>query len=192
MAKSFTEFERENIIVNLIAECEKSWAILGYKKTNIDELCSKVGISKGAFYLFFESKEALFCNVLDNLQKRLILLIEDTMFNAPNKSDICQMLKQVYLEYDKTNILSQRTSSDFTTFLNKAPQDWKERSQMIGNDFIANTLFSANVELKVEKEKAIGIFNALISILTSKEVIGYDHFEVFCILLDSVIGKIYK
>ena len=44
---------------------------------------------------------------------------------------------------------------------------------------MAKTLFSVNAELKVEREKAIGIFNALIAILASKDVIDYDHFEVF-------------
>ena len=61
MARSFSEREKENIRKSLIDICKQSWTQYGYKKTSVDEMCKQVGISKGAFYLFFESKEALFC-----------------------------------------------------------------------------------------------------------------------------------
>lgn len=192
MARSFSEAEKDNIREKLLIECEKSWTIYGYKKTNIDELCTKAGISKGAFYLFFDSKELLFCNVLDNIQDRLKMLIEETLSKAPTKEDICNMLKQIYLEYDKTNILTQRNSPEFTVFLNKAPEEWKERSQIINDDFVLETVFNSNLKLKLDRKKAMGIFNALLSIVTTKETIGYDHFEVFCTLLDNIIDKIYE
>ncbi len=192
MARSFTEAEKDNIRKKLIDECEKSWAAFGYKKTNIDVLCSKAGISKGAFYLFYDSKELLFCDVLDNIQERHRALLEETLSKSPDKADICQMIKQMYLEYDKTNILTQRSSSDFVNFLNRAPAEWKEKSKIVNDDFVSNTLFSANLKLKMNKEKAIGIFNALLAIVTNKNLLGYDHFEIFCTLLDNIINEIYE
>lgn len=192
MARSFTETEKDNIRKKLIDECEKSWAAFGYKKTNIDVLCSKAGISKGAFYLFYNSKEQLFCDVLDNIQERHRALLEETLSKSPDKADICQMIKQMYLEYDKTNILTQRSSSDFANFLNRAPVEWKEKSKIVNDDFISNTIFSANLKLKMNKEKAIGIFNALLAIVTNKNLLGYDHFEIFCTLLDNIINEIYE
>lgn len=191
MARSFSEAEKDNIRDKLINECEKSWMIIGYKKTKIDELCSKVGISKGAFYTFFDSKEHLFCRVLDIFQERHKAL-EETLPTFPVKEDICHMLKQLYLEYDKTNILTQRNSPDFISFLNRAPEEWIEKSRKISENFITDNIFNSNLKLKMSKEKAIGIFNALLSILTSKDILGYDHFEVFCTLLESVINEIYE
>ena len=64
MARGFTERERENIKRNLLKVGKESWTRYGCKKTSVDELCRQAGISKGAFYLFFESKEALFCEIL--------------------------------------------------------------------------------------------------------------------------------
>ena len=55
MARSFTEREKENIKKGLQDACKRSWTQYGYKKTSVDELCREAGISKGAFYLFFES-----------------------------------------------------------------------------------------------------------------------------------------
>lgn len=192
MARSFTEAEKDNICKKLISECEKSWAAFGYKKTSIDELCTKVGISKGAFYLFFDSKELLFCSVLDGIQERLIVLTQETLSKTPTKADICQMLKQIYLEYDKTNILTQRNTQDFANFMNRVSEEWKEKSKILNDDFTVNTIFSTNLNLKMSNEKATGIFNALLSILTNKDTIGYDHYEIFCTLLDSVINEIYE
>ncbi len=60
MARSFTEREKENIKRSLQETCKRSWTQSGYKKTSVDDLCRQAGISKGAFYLFYESKEALF------------------------------------------------------------------------------------------------------------------------------------
>ncbi len=57
MARAFTEQEKQNIRSKLLAECRKSWAKYGYKKTSIDELCAQVGISKGAFYLFLNRRK---------------------------------------------------------------------------------------------------------------------------------------
>lgn len=60
MARSFSEREKENIRKSLMDICKQNWTQYGYKKTSVDEICKQAGISKGAFYLFFESKEALF------------------------------------------------------------------------------------------------------------------------------------
>ena len=192
MARGFTEVERANIRDRLVGECEKSWAVLGYRKTNLDELCDRAGISKGAFYFFYDSKELLFCDVLDIIQERLIKMIEETFSAMPGKDAVCEMLKRLYLEYDKTNILTQRNSSDFVNFLNRAPDEWKAKSRAIGENFLADTIFGPSLKLKMDKKKAGGILNALLAIVTAKDTIGYDHYEVFCTLLDSVIDEIYE
>lgn len=191
MARSFSETEKDDIRKKLMNECEKSWTTIGYKNTKIDELCSKVGISKGAFYAFFDSKEHLFCRVFDVFQERHKAL-EETLPALPVKEDICQMLKQLYLEYDKTKVLTQHNSPDFISFLNRAPKEWIEKSQKISENFMANNIFNSNLKLKMSKEKTIGIFNALLAIVTSKDLLHYDHYEVFCTLLDSIIGEIYE
>jgi len=191
MPRGFTEAEKNNIREQLMSECEKSWAALGYKKTNIDELCTKVGISKGAFYLFFNSKEHLFCEVSDVIQERQDSIIK-TVPEFPVKEDICRMLKLLYLDYDKTDLLKQVNTPDFHSFLNRAPEEWKERYKQVSNNSIINTVLNPNLKLKISNEKAIGIFNALLAIVTTQDLLGYDHYEIFCTLLDSVINEIYE
>lgn len=38
----------------------------GYNKASVDDICTEAGVSKGAFYHHFESKQALFLALLDN------------------------------------------------------------------------------------------------------------------------------
>ena len=57
MPKGFTDDEKKIITKKLIEECKYSWQRYGYKKTSVDELCKNAGISKGAFYIFFKTKE---------------------------------------------------------------------------------------------------------------------------------------
>ncbi|MDR1429107.1 MAG: TetR/AcrR family transcriptional regulator, partial [Spirochaetaceae bacterium] len=67
MAKAFSEQERNIINEKLRAACEECWNLYGYQKTNIRDLCSRCGISPGAFYLFYESKELLFVETAERV-----------------------------------------------------------------------------------------------------------------------------
>ena len=79
MPRCFTEREKKNIRRRLQEACKQSWTQYGYKKTSVDELCKQAGISKGAFYLFFESKEALFCEVLCCVQEQICNAASEVM-----------------------------------------------------------------------------------------------------------------
>src|SRR5258708_34532533 len=70
MPKGFTEREKELIRARLIKEGYKQFSAHGLKKTSIEELAAAVKISKGAFYLFYESKEALFMDVAEEAEER--------------------------------------------------------------------------------------------------------------------------
>ena len=50
-------FDKKKVTSELVKIAGASWDT---KKTNIEDLCAKAGISKGAFYLFYASKEELF------------------------------------------------------------------------------------------------------------------------------------
>ncbi len=60
MARPFSEAERTTIRHRLMQEGLKRFQRGGIRSMRIDELCRDVGISKGSFYAFFPSKEALF------------------------------------------------------------------------------------------------------------------------------------
>lgn len=69
MPKIYTQEEKENIRRDLIRNAELCLARYGVKKTTVDELCHLANIPKGTFYLFYESKEHLFLDVLKNFEQ---------------------------------------------------------------------------------------------------------------------------
>lgn len=123
MARSFTEREKENIKRGLQDVCKQSWTQYGYKKTSVDELCKQVGISKGAFYLFFESKEALFCEVLCSVQEQICNAASEVIEKHRDKYGVAEALKLIYREYDKNNFLYDSDSTDFTILMNKLSEE---------------------------------------------------------------------
>ena len=118
-----TEIEKKNKRKRLISECEINWSKYGYKKTNIDELCSKSGIAKGSFYTFFDSKEKLFFEVLNGIQNRLISSVDEILSNMPPKEGFAKALKMLYRLYDKNPFLYSPTNTDYITLLNKIPKE---------------------------------------------------------------------
>ena len=57
---AFTDYETEQLRRALLKETRHCAVTLGMKKTSVDQLTKAVGIAKGSFYKFYESKEMLF------------------------------------------------------------------------------------------------------------------------------------
>src|SRR5215208_3064924 len=68
MPKGFSDREKELIRTNLLEKGKIYFGTYGLKKTNVEDLTSAVGISKGAFYLFYNSKEELFFELLEQFE----------------------------------------------------------------------------------------------------------------------------
>ena len=62
---AFTDEQNEQIRNDLIRAARRCGITIGMRKTSVEQLTEAVGISKGSFYKFFESKELLFFAVLE-------------------------------------------------------------------------------------------------------------------------------
>ena len=127
MPRGFTESEKEKIREKLIGACQKRWSRYGYKKTSVEELCRKAGISKGAFYLFFESKEALFCEALCRMQEEIRDGASRIIDERPDHFGVSEAVKFVYRAYDENNFLRDSDSADFAALMDKLPEAQRRR-----------------------------------------------------------------
>ena len=81
MPKHFSDSERKKITDQLLKAGFDQFTKLGLRSVRVDDLCSAVGIAKGSFYLFFDSKEDLFMAVAetrDSLYRQKITEMADT------------------------------------------------------------------------------------------------------------------
>ena len=72
---AFTDEQNEQIRKDLIREARRCGITIGMRKTSVEQLTNSVGISKGSFYKFFDSKELLFFAVLEDRVKMRLSFI---------------------------------------------------------------------------------------------------------------------
>ncbi len=66
----------EETRARILESAIKFFSTNGYNKASVDNICADAGISKGAFYHHFESKQALFLALLDGWLKTIDNAIE--------------------------------------------------------------------------------------------------------------------
>lgn len=69
MPVPFTEKEKTEIRNSLMEAGLRMFSGAGLSKTSVENLASSAGIAKGSFYLFFESKEELYYEILIEEEK---------------------------------------------------------------------------------------------------------------------------
>lgn len=125
MPKGFTEQEKELIRKRLIEQGYKQFSAYGLKKTNIEELAAAAKISKGAFYLFYDSKEALFMDAVELAEKRYrqeILAMVDRPGASP-RARLYAIFRQSFTALRSMPILKFVTGSDFELLFRKLPAE---------------------------------------------------------------------
>lgn len=72
----------------------------GYDTTGVAEICETAGVSKGAFYYHFESKEAVFLELIDSWLKALEATLQEVTAQAETVPDglldMAGMVQQVF------------------------------------------------------------------------------------------------
>ena len=192
MARTFTEREKENIKRSLQEACKQSWTQYGYKKTSVDDLCKQVGISKGAFYLFFESKEALFCEVLYSVQEQICNAASKVIEKHKDKYGVAEALKLIYREYDRNNFLYDSDSTDFTILMNKLSEEQAKKIEESNKMSQQLFLSQAYLKFKVDADLAMSVIYSLIMNVKNKDILPHNHMETFDFMVDHLIESIYE
>lgn len=192
MPKGFTDDEKKIITKKLIEECKYSWQRYGYKKTSVDELCKNVGISKGAFYIFFKTKEELFYNTLKEVQENLYKIVEEKIAINPNKNGVADALKEIFSEYNNSSFMYDTKSVDFISFFNKLSEE--ERNDLSNKSYIgAKVMLNKSfLKLKIEEELAISVLSAMLITITQKDYMLCDPINVFDFMIDNLIDSIFE
>ena len=79
---AFTDYETEQLRKALLKETRHCAVTLGMKKTSVDQLTKAVGIAKGSFYKFYESKEMAFFAVLESIHSELYGVADHALSEA--------------------------------------------------------------------------------------------------------------
>lgn len=192
MPKGFSEKEKIVITHKLIAECKMNWQIYGYRKTSIDTLCQNIGISKGAFYIFFNSKESLFYQVIKQTQTQLYELVEQHLSKNPSKYGVAEALKEVFSEYCNSSFIYDTKNADFQAFLNKLSEEQRKELNTLSHAKAQFMLRKPFLRLKIDEEFAMSILTAMLATVSQKDNMSSNVTEVFSFMIDNLIEKIFE
>lgn len=108
MPVPFTEREKLRLRQKMLRAARRLFAQQGLKKTSLEDITSSAGIAKSTFYLFFESKEALFLEVLAEDGPVVEARLQAELDQATDARDgITRLLRGVVRELE-TNALTRR------------------------------------------------------------------------------------
>ena len=115
MAK-FTELEKEKIRKELLKVSYRFFIDKGFKSTSLEDITSSVGIAKSSFYIFFESKEMLYMELLAHEGEQIEKQVWPKVLAANDiRSAIKIYLNEMALELE-TKILTQRLVYDIEEY----------------------------------------------------------------------------
>lgn len=196
MPKAFSEHEKEIIRAQMREKGKRLFEKQGLKKTSVDELTEAVGISKGAFYLFYESKEELFLEIMEQLETEIQTAI--LHFTIAPKEDtrknVSEMLKSFLLTWDAYPLLKNFGKSDFEYLARKIPHQRIQQHLQRDNDFTSDFLMkiqSEGIAVRVSPVVVSNLIKSLFFVSLHREDLGTSAYEEsISVLADLVAGYI--
>lgn len=159
----FSDTEKENIKQKLLSEGERLFVAHGLKKVTIDELVEAASIAKATFYTFYESKEILYLDILQGIQKAIFdelnkLLNSNGAFHSKDRvRQVFGKMTELMMHYP---ILSQVDGAIADIILRKVPKE-RMQSYFQQNLDAAQSLHDHGVRFTCPVKTASTIFQAL-------------------------------
>jgi AcrR family transcriptional regulator len=167
MPKAFTEHEKELIHKRLLEQGHKQFSVYGLRKTNIEELASAAGISKGAFYLFYVSKEALFMDVVEQVEHRFrqeLFALVDLPGSSPRARLFAILHKGIRL-VKAIPLLQFLTGSDYDLLFRRLPPETLQEHLANDRVFLEELIGrcqNAGIPIRVQTEEIISLLYPLV------------------------------
>lgn len=178
MPKAFTEQEKELIRKRLLEQGHRQFSAYGLRKTNIEELAEAAGISKGAFYLFYASKEALFMDVVEQVEECLRQELF-TMIDLPGPSPRARLFAILHHAFHRVKtipLLRFLTGSDYDLLLRRVPPETFQEHVAHDRAFINELITrcqNAGIPLQVQPEEMVSLLYPLVlTVLHEDEYAG--------------------
>lgn len=196
MPKAFSDQEKETIRAQMRAKGKKLFEKHGLKKTSVDELTEAVGISKGAFYLFYESKEELFMEILESFEKEIQTTILEFVIhpNAEARKNVSSMLKSFLLKWDAYPLLKNFSKSDFDYLVRKIPAERALQHANSDEEFteqLIKKIKREGISVKASPRIVGNLIKSLFFLSLHREDMGNAAYEESMnVLIDLVAGYI--
>lgn len=198
MPRGFSDREKEMIRSELLRKGKALFEMYGPRKTNVEELTAAAGISKGAFYLFFGSKEELFFEVLQvaeaEVKQRLLSTIEQP--GAAPRQRFRDMLASTVVLWKSNPLFAQVNKNEYEHLLRKLPPE-KVQAHLQDDSVFAQKFVDhwqqAGVTIRVAPELVSELIRSLFFVsLHEKEFSAGMYTQVIDVLIDGIVQYVVQ
>ncbi len=181
MPRAFTEEERKQISQRLLEAGQKQFTAYGLKKSNVEELAAAAGISKGAFYLFYESKEALLMDLMEQAEVRyrqeVLAVVDSPGLSARDR--LYTILKTAFTLWKTFPILQLFARSDYALLSRQIPLEKLQQHLMSDQRFVQELITrcrDAGIPIVATAEQLTGFFYIILFATLHESDLGSDSF----------------
>lgn len=190
---SFTEAERHTLREALLETGYDRFTRLGLKKTSLDDLTRPVGIAKSSFYNFFESKEALYLELLSRSAPAVEAKVEAALRSSPDTARVLARFIAVVVEELETNALTRRllTHPEELQMIARrvSPEalEAKQHSLLPVRAFVERAQAEGRMVQK-DPEVVLGVIRAITLLTLHKGDIGQDIYPEVMALMTGLVA----
>ena len=196
MPKGFSAREKTLIRAQLLAKGRELFATQGIKKANVEDLTQAANISKGAFYLFFNSKEEMFFELLGQFEAEYHAnLIEAAgQPGATPRQQVKDVLTQAFTIWRTHPLFTHFNQEEYEYLARKLPEQLLQTN--IDNDarFVDQLLGqwrSQGVVIDCDPALFLGLMRALFYISLHERDVGSGIYpDVIGFFIDAIAQQI--
>jgi AcrR family transcriptional regulator len=185
MGSAFTEKEKNTIRMALKDAARQCAATIGMRKTTVDQLAESAGISKGAFYKFYETKEHLFFEILEDWHTDVYSAALETWKSHPEMSDPERTAETILVGIRSLdeNFWVGFFENDMPYLLRKIPEETLERHYHSDDVHVREFIEKTGIRLKQPLDIASAVMRGLLLLSSHRTQIGKDYPAVYRLLI---------
>lgn len=190
--KAFTEDEKKIVRSKLIEAAKKFLATTGIKKTTVEELAKAAGISKGAFYIFYESKELLFLDALEEEQAKIHKAIITNMQKYEDKKEgFVAVVSEMYRHFSTNTWMFSLMNDEYEVLLRRIPQE-RIAAHIALDDASTKRMTEVIAGMNINSELVSAIMRMLFMSTLHRNEVGPLADDAFLFMLKAVADKIFS
>lgn len=132
--RGFSDDERDRLREELVETGRDLLLQYGPEKTTVTDITEPVGIAKGTFYRFFDSKAELYIEIVRREQRAYFDRVQADLADTDTAREGLEVLFRSYLEWIEENELIQRTivEGDYDAGFRGVSSETREQLQQTG------------------------------------------------------------
>ncbi len=194
MTKAFTETEKTRLRERLLKQGRKLFTQYGLKKTSLEDLTQPLGIAKSTFYLFFESKEALYFELLIQMRHEVEERIRVASFASTDdpREGLRRFMRAVVDELE-TNPLTRRLVTqpeELELLARNAPPELLATNTQDSTAYILPAILAGQARGSIiagQPAVIAGVIRSVALLTLHKDIIGEDIYpQVVSLMIDLI------